>query len=62
MANSQNTIRSYEEYKAHIRKKKRENQAAKQVKVFMEVLQQYYKEEQIKRLPKRSPDGRFIKS
>jgi hypothetical protein len=62
MATSQKTIRSYEEYKKYIRDKKRANQAAKQVRVFLEVLQQYYKEEQIKRLPKRAANGQFAKS
>lgn len=62
MAESHKTIRSYEEYKEHIRNTKRQKHVKKRLKAFLDLIEQYNKEARINRLPKRTPDGRFVKS
>jgi 23S rRNA A2030 N6-methylase RlmJ len=62
MAERQQIIRSYDEYKKHIRNTKRQNHVEKRLKAFLDLVEQYNKEARINRLPKRTPDGRFVKS
>lgn len=62
MAERQQLIRSYDEYKKLIRNTKRQNHVEKQSKVLLDLIEHHIKEARINRLPKRTPDGRFVKS